>query len=285
MLFGIETFVAAVVVVAYGVVVLTCFPHFMHDMMPMLRAAYLPARASLPTLLAKGWFILTATALLLALACAPRRMAATALGLPLLASIGFAAAALVQGKGFINHGYPALAFALFGLVLAFAGGRRGAPGRKIGGFLVAVLIGVSANMLLEVPDYGRLVALVRQAGPAHPRMLMVGGNLSVGYPVTRWVGGRWVGRQHSLWISANGPTIHPSTPAERATLARYVAADERMFIEDVRNGRPDIVLVQDDKRLRWIASHPAVAAALEAYRPAGRAGEVTIWALRRPNRA
>jgi len=274
----VETVAAALVVLIYGAVVLTCFPHFGADMMPMLRAAYLPSRAALPRLLATGWFILTAASLLLALAIAPRRATRTTLGLPLLASAGFAVAALIQGKGYINHGYPALALALFGLALVFADGRRNVPGRKIGVFLGIVFFGVSCRMLLETPDYSQLVALVRKAGPPHPRMLTVGGDLAVSFPVVRWVGGNWVERQHSLWITANAPAIHPTDPAKRAELARYVALDERMFVADVTRGRPDIVLIQGDEGLRWIASHPAVAAVLSHYRHVDRIGDVIVWA-------
>jgi hypothetical protein len=272
-LLGTESWVAATVVIAYGMAVLIAYPRFLAEMMPVLRLAYLPSRVGLGTLLLHPCFVLTAASWAMTLAVAPRRAATTPLALPLLASAGFAIAALVQAKGYANHFYPGLALALFALGVALFG--MGAkPGARIAMLLGIGLAGLSLLAFRPVPDVAPLAALIEAKAPPHPRLVMIGGDLAVGHPVTRWVGGLWVQRQHNLWISANAPGILRAgrlDAADRARLVVAVAADERMLVEDIARGRPDAVLVQDRTWMGWIARNPAVAGALAGYREAGTA--------------
>jgi len=270
-LFGIEAWIAAAVAIAYGIAVVSIYPRFLSDMMPVLRVAYLPSRAGLGTLLLHPCFLLTAACWAMTLAIAPRRATTTPLALPLLASAGFTVAALVQAKGYVNHFYPGLALALFGLGVVLAGmGPK--PGARIAAALGIGLGGLSLLAFRPVPDVAPLAALIAAKAPPHPRLAMIGGELTTGYPVARWVGGQWVQRQHNLWISAGSPGILRSgglDVADRATLAAAVAMDERMLVEDIARGRPDAVLVQGRAWMGWIARHPAVADALAGYREAG----------------
>ncbi|PXA85272.1 hypothetical protein DMC47_37915, partial [Nostoc sp. 3335mG] len=270
-LFGIESWIAAAVVVAYAAAILLAYPRFLTDMMPVLRVAYLPSRAGLATLLVHPCFLLTLASWVMTLAVAPRRATITVLALPLLASAGFTLAALVQAKGYANHFYPGLALALFALGIALVGmGPK--PGARLAALLGIGLAGLSLLAFRPVPDIAPLAALIEAKAPPHPRLAMIGGDLGVGHPVARWVGAQWVQRQHNLWISANAPGILRSgtlDAAGRATLAAAVTMDERMLIEDIAHGRPDAVLVQGRDWMDWIAHHPAVAHALAGYREAG----------------
>lgn len=277
-LFGIEAWVAAGVVIAYGGAALAAYPRFVTEMMPVLRVAYLPSRLGLGALLVHPCILLTVAAWAMTLAIAPRRVATPPLAMPLLASVGFTVAALVQAKGYANHLYPGLALALFVLGMALAGmGPK--PGARLAALLGIGLAGLSLLAFRPVPDIAPLAALIAAKAPPHPRLAMIGGDLAVGHPVTRQVGGLWVQRQHNLWISANAPGILRSgrlDPRDRAALAAAVAADERMLVEDIARGRPDAVLVQGPAWMRWIADHPAVAGALSGYREAGIANGVVV---------
>jgi len=281
-LFGIEAWVAAGVVIAYGVAVLAMYPRFVADMVPVLRVAYLPSHVGLGTLLVHPCILLTVAAWAMTLAIAPARAVGTALAVPLLASAGFTLAALVQAKGYANHFYPGLALALFALGVALASmGVK--PGARLAAALGIGLAGLSLLAFRPVPDIAPLAALVEAKAPPHPRLAMIGGDLAVAHPVTRQVGGIWVQRQHSLWISAGAPGILRADrlgAEDRATLAAAVAADERMLIEDIARGRPDAVLVQGPAWMRWIADHPAVSRALAAYRNAGAANGVILLSKR-----
>jgi len=284
-LFAIEAWVAAAVVIAYGAAVLGLYPRFVTAMMPVLRVAYLPSREGLGTVLVHPCILFTAAAWAMTLAIAPRRATTSALAVPLLASAGFTVAALVQAKGYANHFYPGLALALFALAVALAG--MGAkPGARLAAVLGLGLAGLSLLAFRPVPDIGPLVALIEAEAPPHPRLIVIGGDLAVGHPVTRQVRGLWVQRQHNLWITASAPGILRAGrlgPEDRARLAAAVAADERMLVEDIARGRPDAVLVQGAEWMRWIAGHPAVAAALRGYREAGVANGVILLERRAAN--
>jgi len=280
-LFGIEAWVAGGVVAAYAAAVLIAYPRFVTEMMPVLRVAYLPSRIGLGAMLLHPCTLFTVAAWAMTLAIAPRRAATTtALAVPLLASAGFTVAALVQAKGYANHLYPGLALALFALGAALAGlGAK--PGARLAAALGLGLAGLSLLAFRPVPDVAPLAALIEAKAPPHPRLAMIGGDLAVAYPVTRQVGGLWVQRQHSLWISAGAPGILRAGrlgARDRATLATAVAADERMLIEDIAHGRPDAVLVQGPEWMRWIARHPAVDRALTSYREVGRTNSTILLA-------
>jgi hypothetical protein len=277
-LFGIEAWVAAGVVIAYGAAILAIYPRFVTDMMPVLRVAYLPSHGGLGILLVHPCILLTVAAWAMTLAIARARAVGTALAVPLLASAGFTLAALVQAKGYANHFYPGLALALFALGVALAG-MAAKPGARFAAALGIGLAGLSLLAFRPVPDIVPLAALVEAKAPPHPRLAMIGGDLAVAYPVTRRVGGIWVQRQHSLWISAGAPGILRAGrlgAEDRATLAAAVADDERMLVADIARGRPDAVLVQGPAWMRWIAGRPAVAAALRGYREAGVANGVVL---------
>ncbi|MBA2932865.1 hypothetical protein HZF05_02025 [Sphingomonas sp. CGMCC 1.13654] len=282
-LFGVEAWIAAGVVIAYGAAAALAYPRFFTEMVPILRVAYLPSRIGWGTLLLHPCFLLTVACWVMTLAVAPRRATTTPLALPLLASAGFTLAALVQAKGYANHFYPGLALGLFTLGIALAG-MAPKPGVRIAALLGIGLASLSWLAFRPVPDVTPLAALIEAKVPAHPRLAMIGGDLSVGHPVTRWVHGVWVQRQHNLWISANAPGILRSgrpDSRDRAALAAAVAMDERMLVEDIAHGRPDAVLVQGRDWMGWIATHPAVARALAGYRQAGSANGTII--LARPN--
>jgi hypothetical protein len=166
------------------------------------------------------------------------------------------------------------------LALAIAGGwfalpQPGTGTEKERGWLARTAIAATVvaacfcwnNRAADVSSYA---AKIRQLGPP-PTMLTITSDISVGHPLVREVGGVWVGRVCSNWIThgvllrRHSETLGPETAAR---LDSYEAFDRAILIEDIARSRPDVILVEKvyfdwDA---WARSDPALREQLEAYR-------------------
>jgi hypothetical protein len=205
---------------------------------------------------------------------------------PLLAaSAGFFLAYLVQGKGFPYHAYPMLALAF--IAMAFAGSKSRVTADAIAGAqtrmqrVVAMLpvaaIAITSTVYFNIAgNTNALIEPIRRLSQ-HPKMLIITSDLSVGHPLTRQVGGSWVGRVASLWISAGvfhrhmNETLDPGT---KAILLAYAKRDRDMLAEDIRRQKPDIIVIEREyfDWDEWARSEPAIAEELKAYRVAEMIG-------------
>jgi hypothetical protein len=253
---------------------------------PVLREVYVPARAPWPKVWFSASILLQFSATVLTLWLTKARIAQSRAVLPLLAATGFGIALILQGKGYLNHGLPGDTLALLALAIAI-GEQQGDAGERrfaTGGF--ALLCAIGLWFFAHIFQYVGLADLVRRVAPPHPRIMLAGGDLGVGHPLTRELGGVWVSRAPSLWLTGDVQYLlarppHPYTQAAQAHLRALSAQATRDFVEDVRNGRPDVVLVDGALGRRWIDHHPIVAAALADYRPAGTATDITVLVRRR----
>ena len=71
---------------------------------------------------------------------------------------------------------------------------------------------------------------------------------------------------------------------DRATLERletHAARDKAILATDIRNGRPDLILIQKDWMdwTDWALSDPGLAEALSLYHPVATIDGVAIWKL------
>ncbi|MFD1843912.1 hypothetical protein ACFSAA_11050 [Sphingomonas qilianensis] len=276
---GVEWLAFAMVCTVYAVVVLCVFPHYLADMVPLLRLVYLPGRDSWAHLLLGTMVLIPAVAGALTVRLARNRVAPPAM-VALLAAAGLVIAALVQGKGYLNHGYPAVALALLAVALQLV---RPGPGRRFGALCGMILALIALFEYARVPEPYALRDAVVGIAPAHPRLIGVSTDFALGHPLTRWVQGRWVGRRGSLWVTGNArQQLRESglTPARRAAFVRAEAEDAAMLAADIVRGRPDIVLVDDEPGTAWIGEHPRLVRAMAAYRPAARVGAIVLWVPR-----
>ena len=276
-----EYWAAAVALGGYALAVLVRFPNYLGDVGPLLRDVYLPIRTPLWQLL-----ILPAIPLALGAALVARlmRLDGRLLAPPMLAALGGAAAFLVQGKGWPYHAYPMLAFAALGLLGAAAMTPR-AQARAWSWIdrpmllvpPLAALAWLSANV-----DSAALARAVTAAAPPSPSLIAVSGNLGVGMPIVRAVHARWVGSEPSQWISDGALRREEAerlTPSQRFRLDALMNSERTRLVQDIRAGRPDVVLF-DRKRFDWRAwamKDAAVAGALRDYRYAGAANGVEVW--------
>jgi hypothetical protein len=283
---ALENCIGAGLVLAYGVAVAVAFPAFLIDLLPMILAVYVarppPVAAMVPALAL--WL------LIIAMIFEWRRRSAFDPPFCVLqaASCGCALAFLAQGKGWPYHSVPMLSLALLALAIAgnwFALPQATAGSEKRHGWLtrmtfagVAIAACFSWNNLAG--DTSTIAARIRQLGP-HPTMLAITSDISLGHPLVREVGGTWVGRVCSNWITNGILLRRRSETLDDKTAARldaYEAVDRAMLVEDIARSRPDLILVEKvyfDWET-WARSDPALREQLEAYRVADTLNGIVI---------
>jgi len=214
-----------------------------------------------------------------------------------LASLGFVLAGFAQGKGWINHyfagvalGVMALAFFLAPLTPAEAGAVRSRDWGKLRLLvLFAALPGLCGGFFLfrtAYEDiYPGLAAEVTRLAPAHPSLMVLSGELNIGHPLTREIEASWVGRPGALWLTVTSGLMLRTQGIDEATKARltgHIHADAAMFLADVRDRRPDAILVEEQTYPKLIRLAPALADALKGYARRGAASGIAVWTRQDP---
>jgi hypothetical protein len=273
-----ELWAAALVVGGYVLTVLIWFPTFLTDFVPVVLDAYLPIRTPFWQLL-----ILPGIPLALGAAIVARlmRLEGRWLAVPLLAALGGAVAFLVQGKGWPYHAYPMLAFAALGLL----GPAAMTPPARVRAWRV-----IDRSMLL-IPSLcamvwlsggivpGPLAGAVAAVAPPSPRLIGVSG---VGLTLVRALHAHWVGSECMEWIS-DGALRREQTerlaPAQQARLDSLIDAERKRLGQDIRAGRPDVILfVRKPFDWRaWSLKDPKITEALGHYRLATTMQGVEVW--------
>lgn len=280
-LFAPENWITGAIAVAYGAYVIAAYPEFIHDVMPLVRATYLPARKGLFALLTTAPMLCWMVALILLVRWQRRALLTSPFSLLLAASLGFTLVYFIQGKGWPYHAYPALALALIALALAGAMPRAEAgtaPSHRLfpahSMIPVAVLAALSCLALNAAVNMAPLIDPIR-ALKARPTLLTITSDIAVGHPLVRELQGKWVSRVGALWISAGvfrRALDEKLDPGKKAALKRLAARDRDMLVDDIRRNRPDIILVEKGvfDWETWARADPLVAAELAHYREAGR---------------
>jgi hypothetical protein len=298
-IFAVEQLVAVAGVLANVAIVLLLFPGYL-AIAPASFDAYMPLREPLTWLLGEVWF-LTNVALLAGLVVTfGRDCLSPRVAIPALASIGFIGTFFLQGKGWVNHGLPGVELAFLAIAVAIApifcaedavaldAGWARIRRPVLFLFFPAVLAApILFGVLLPATgfeEYKGLTAAVLRHAPPHPKIIALSPRLDVGHPLTRRVGGEWVGRPNALWLMIFSQMFIDAKrgdEAYRARLATYVERDARGFREDVAANKPDVVLVVDDPRVEKAVKNPDIAAAMADYGPIESADGVAVWTRRR----
>ena len=301
-LFAAENWAALCICLGYGLLL-----HAKHQayfsLLPMLLDAYVSSTGPAWRLMEWPWITCALGLVCGVLLIAIRKQSfPSVVVIPLCAAGGFIVAFFVQGKGFPNHGLPCV---IFGLLAACA---QAAPAisalRCVGPgapewralrlpiafgliptcFFVSYIFGVGAQFAAWEEHAGLKDAILRLALP-NPRLIAVSTQFHIGFPVVRQVNGVWVGRSNGLWFMDAAQSLLAQNPPDKdysARLRTYVDLDARRLLEDVRAGRPDLILV-DPEHQRTIRAlrHPDVAAALEGYAPLDSVEGIWLW-VRKP---
>jgi hypothetical protein len=281
-----ENWMAAAVVVIYGMAIWVLFPEFFTQTLPMAAAVYLPDRLGVLTMLALPGVYLVACALVLMLALGGLRGLDALTSLLLAAAFAGGAAYLLQGKGWPYQSYPGIAFALLALLLP-ATRRAARLSARVVGVVASLALLASGVAWLSIDTTRNPQALANALARIgeRPTIAGAGGNLSTSFPLTRLVQGTWAQRAPALWVTLAAHQIRQRPDVSNATLAalaRYEAQDRETFREDMQRNRPDVLLidVKDPHRfdwLGWLRADPGTALVLAAYAFVEQVDDVQIW--------
>jgi len=282
----IEYWAAGAVALAYVAGSMIFYPKFFSDVLPMLADVYLPLRLDAVELV-KRIAVLVAPPVALCWIWRGRQRDAGAWVL-LLIGAGFVGAYLMQGKGWTYHAYPAVAFCLLAAGWATQQAVSETAGRPR---LIAVLL-LATALILPAPRFFRhdaanpaLAAAISRLAP-HPRILAIAFPLRVGHPLTRDVGGIWVGRTWGLWATGGAVFMKAHAgddPVRRAKADAYFDGDRLAVAQDIETQHPDIVLIQQTVGFdfaQWIAQSPPLLAAMARYRRVETIEDVEIYQRR-----
>jgi hypothetical protein len=300
LLFVLENWIAAAIAVAYGISVAVFYPAFLTDVMPLVADVYLPVRLSLVQSLLDTPVMLWAATILMILALRRGTGFHPESAVMLTASAGFAAAYLIQGKGWPYQSYPMLALALIALGLAIAC-RRQAMERTGEGYRFKDICAVLAFCFIAIRSFAWLdlavqdraaTAMVERIAPPHPSIMLISDDVALGHPLVRAVRGRWNSSIGSLWVMEDA-TIQRFAggidAAKDRRLAAYMEAGRQQLVGEIRDGKPDIILIDDradhivvDKHgaswSEWVNADRDLSALLAAdYREVGNADGVAIF--------
>jgi hypothetical protein len=295
-----ENWIAAAIAVAYGISIVVFYPTFLTDVMPLVADVYLPVRLSLVQSLLDTAVVLWAAAVLMILLMRRGTGFHPAFAVMLTASAGFAAAYVVQGKGWPYQSYPMLALALIALGLAIAR-RRQAMERTGEGYRLQDICAVVAFCIIAVKSFAWLdlavqdraaTAMVERIAPPHPSITLISDDVALGHPLVRAVHGRWISHVGSLWILEDAAIQRFAggfDAAKDRRLAAYMEAGRQQLIGEIRDGKPDIILIDDradhivvDKHgaswREWVNADRELSVLLAAdYRAAGNADGLAIF--------
>jgi len=267
---------AAVALIAvYAMAVILFTPAYL-QVMPILADVYLPLRERWPTLLGGPVVIVPLAIYALAFALRPGRMAA----LPrmfLIGSAGFAVAALIQGKGYLNHALPGMALGFVGLALLGAEPGIDPQRRRFVLPVAGALACLELYAMACIRPIAGLAEAVERVAPPRPSVITLGPDLLTGHPLVRNVDGRWAGSRAAMYIAGGAHARLSGTGPRDQRLLQWYEADVDAFAADVRRERPDVILVDSRSELRWLRNEHKVQLAIAAYRPRARVGDVEIW--------
>lgn len=276
--FALENWIAGASLLAYAAAVYLLYPEFVAHTLPLVAEIYVPVRAEL-------WRFLLQVAtpvlalLLLAIWLLKRRTALqTPFSLLLAACFGFAISYYAQLKGWSYHAYPMLALAFVAAAVAFAGrwpitqnssetlSER--TKRLCSAFSIAFLAAATFVWMTFAVDMRPIYEVIAKSAP-RPTVIGITSDIAVGHPLTRALGGKWVGRVCSQWITAGAKILKAETsdPVQRARYDELEAYDRNLLIEDIRRAKPDIILVEQISFdwMKWALSDAVLARELDNY--------------------
>jgi hypothetical protein len=266
---------AAVLVIAlYGFALLLFAPAFF-DYLPIIARIYAPMHDELWKV-AIGPTLYPAICLGLALLLRAPRIPSTA-AVWALGSMGFLLSTYAQAKNYPNHWLPGSALALAAAAAMLTGPRIAPTRRAVVGIGLAV-VALSEMRFWAIQPDAAVAAIVRQTAPPAPTIIALSPQLITGHPLTRNVGGQWVGSRAGLFTAAGARDIGLDDPFA----LRSYREDIHSFAADVRGAAPDVVLVHKTDKA-WLMKEPVIARAMIAYRFQAGTNETEVW-LRRAAR-
>jgi hypothetical protein len=269
-LFAPELLTIGFVCVAYLAVVYKFHPEFITDLYPMLERTYMRVAIAATPLRVYGPTIAIICLLIYGHREQSRLTPLTTIAL-LSASAGLIPLCY-QGKGWVNHAYPAEFLFLSVLALSTWRSIKASRTQPLGLILtlVALVLVNSPYQTLERPT-ARTYETIR-AAVQNPKVAQIGSGLESGHPLTRSVGGIFVGAYASDWLGAMALLWGMSDGYEgnakaaayyKGILDKYVAHRSA----ELKSSNPEIVVIQkrDEHWTDWFIAQPAMAGFMDRY--------------------
>lgn len=205
------------------------------------------------------------------------------------AMLAFAVAFVEQGKGFAYHLYPVAAMGLLLAAFAMALGRPERDGRlpALRGLILlaaaALSSGASGLYSALYPDSSGLRQALLNEKP-RPKLIIIGFDIAVNFPLARNIGATWASRLQSTWISnsASHAMERGIGPEQRVRTDRAVAIERDWLAEDITRNRPDLVVFDRRAMLDHMRAGESFRAAFDPhYEQAGSAQDGRFLIFRR----
>lgn len=204
------------------------------------------------------------------------------------AAAGFAAAYLVQAKGWYYHAVPAIACAIVASAW-YAGARLAAKERSLVPAIVITALGYIGivnplvNGAYMHPE--TLNILARHADRLEGRKIAGWTpKIETSFPLVNMVHGEWALRYPHLWPLAGALYARSDpNPARRETGLRAIDDIRRNLVDDFVNQEPDIILLPielGDNFLRLLGKDPRFEPAFGKFEKIDVVDEIEIWERR-----
>ena len=278
------------------VISLWAFPHYVSDMLPILRDVYVPTRSDLMALLL-GEYVLMATILTLAICflLVAAKHPPPGVAVILLVSASFLLGYFIQGKGFPYHAYPALvyAFMIYGLLIwrrlidAVAdAGQLSIIGGATYPATSLVIVGLAVYGM--TPNRPPMVDISWAKELKSPSVMMLSKEPQVSFPLVRMIRANWVDSANGQWMAYYTKFMMMRAVVGQETyrtLTSFHQRDIKAAIATMQREKPEIVLVDTSPYLDWLrwelfAACPGL---LNGYMPI--ASEKNVLVMRRTRTA
>ncbi|MDX8525317.1 hypothetical protein RFM68_12425 [Mesorhizobium sp. MSK_1335] len=253
-LFAIEHWVIGFACVAYLVAVMLLYPEFLSVIYPTLADTYM-RMGNLPGLLiAYGPIYLIALLILRFLR--PGLPLSPLVSVFTVASLAAMVPLIYQAKGWPYHAFPAFSLVLAALFLRTAQIDQSSPGKAIEParkLLLAAVIAAAAIPFMKTQKPNAELVVKLEAAVHQPTVALVGSDIAAGHPLTRMLGGTWISRYCSDWLSesalylsaiATGNGDKEAADHYREIADRYIDGK----LAELETKRPTMIIIQKNDR-------------------------------------
>jgi hypothetical protein len=281
--FALEHWIALVLCVAYGAVILLAYPTFLTLILPEASMLYVPLRMETVRLLLRPPAPLVYLVVLLGFTTFRHEALRDGMPLILTAIVGSFFVYVVQGKGWGYHLLPGASLALLAVIgMALAAQR--ATGRWIAAAVTVLGAMPSAAWALNTALRPEPLLALSSYGSGRT-VELISSDIALASPVVRQLGDRLSSSSPMLWRATGAINLRgQATPQQAAVLTRYEAEDYRLLAKDLKTA-PDLVLADTEGYdwLAWARRDAEVRQLLEAYSTAGAIATqgTTVTVLRR----
>ncbi len=270
-------------VAIYSGILVFIYPEYLKTIVPLVAHIYATNGAGVLDVVKLSIFWFPALVVCAAFVLTQRPISMR-LAVWLAACIGCLFVYVIQFKGWINHGLPAVGAALFaGLFFVLDHKTLNAARLRfcLGVLLPFTLLSplfLGAQLLRDEEVPGLRDALAKYA-PAHPRMMMLAFDMDYGHPIARQIDGTWVGTQNRLWISMAAKLALESEtdPNLRARLFGYIRDDFSVAFDNISVRNPNVIIVDSHALSDLPHGDELYASALRGFYLAAHVNSLELW--------